>query len=95
MGLSDMDISPSGQKEAINEMASVVAKKYVYGFSIWPAEKWNFPKGIFEVFECLKGRIEFIWTPEHFEKTRSELSRNGLVMHEIVRTPYFEEEIIL
>lgn len=69
--------------------------KYVYAFSIWPDGKWNFPKGVFEVFECLKGRIEFIWTKEHFERIRSELSHCGLVMHEIARTPYFKEEIIL
>ena len=69
--------------------------EYVYGFSIWPDEKWSFPKGVFEVFENLKGRIEFIWTKEHFEWVRSELSHNGLVMHEITRVPYHKEEIVL
>ena len=67
----------------------------MYGFSVWPHGKWNFPKGVFEVFECLKGRIEFVWTVEHFEKVRNELSHHGLVMHEISRHPFVEEETIL
>lgn len=69
--------------------------KYEYSFCLWPDGRWDFPHGIFEVFECLKGRIAFVWTPEHFEKVRSELSHHGLVMHEISRHPFYEEEIVL
>jgi hypothetical protein len=69
-------------------------KKYEYSFCIWPDEHWGFPKGVYEVFECLKGRIAFGWTPEHFECVRSELSHIGLIMHEISRRPDVKEEII-
>jgi len=76
-------------------MESTSEKVYSYSFCIWPHEKWNFPHSVFEVFECLKGRIEFDWTEEHFEKVRSDLSHYGLVMHEIARRLFHEEEIVL
>jgi len=70
-------------------------RKYEYSFCLWLDEKWNFPKEVFEVFECLKSRIAFVWTPEHFERVRSELSHYGLVMHEISRHIFTKEEIVL
>ena len=72
-----------------------MSDKYEYSFCVWPSSTWGFPKGIYEVFECLKGRIVFGWTKEQFEKVRSELSHIGLEMHEIGCRPYVEEEIIL
>lgn len=50
---------------------------------------------MFEIFECLNGRIEFVWTEEHFEKVRSDLSHYGLVMHEISRRVHIPEEAVL
>ena len=69
--------------------------KYEYSFCLWPDEKWNFPKGYFEAFELLKTRIVFVWTEEHFNKVRSELSHHGLVMHEISRRPFIIDETVL
>lgn len=95
MNFSDIDTSPEGQRKAINEMAGLSNEKYEYSFCLWPDEKWNFPYEIFEVFECLKGRMVFDWTPKHFEQVRSALSDYGLVMHEISRRPFCKEEIVL
>jgi len=70
-------------------------KLYEYEFSIWPHEKWDYEKEIFEVFELLKGRIAFNWTEKHFNRVRSILSHHGLVMHEITRRLYTKEELVL
>lgn len=76
-------------------MNQTAETKYSYSFCLWPDEHWNFPHSIFEVFECLKGHIEFDWTKEHFEKVRSDLSHYGLAMHEISRRVFCDEEIVL
>jgi hypothetical protein len=66
--------------------------RWVYGFSVWPVEGRKIEREVFECFENLKGRIEFVWTAQHFEKARSALSHFGLVMHEITRVPWNQEE---
>jgi len=93
--LSDIDLTPKGQKEAINELAGIEPNTYEYGFTLWPDGKWNFPSTIFEVFDLYKYRVECIWTEEHFNKVRSDLSHIGLVMHEISRRPHIKEEVVL
>lgn len=68
---------------------------FIYSFSVWPDETWNFSPATFQLFEVLKVRIQFEFTEQEFEEFRSGLSHHGLTLREIERVPAFEPQIIL
>jgi hypothetical protein len=67
---------------------------YVYSFTVWPDETWDFDKAVFELFRATSIRVEMPFSPENFERFRSGLSHHGLTLREIERVPYAEPETI-
>lgn len=65
---------------------------FVYAFSVWPDETWDFNKAMFDLFRLLNSRVEITFPEEDFELFRSRLSHHGLTLREIERVPYFEPE---
>jgi hypothetical protein len=69
--------------------------KYLYAFSVWPAETWGFDRALFDVFRLLNTRVEMPFTQAEFESFRSRLSHDGFTMRAVVRTPHREPEVVL
>lgn len=66
--------------------------EYIYSFTVWPDETWNFDQAIFELFRMLLTRVEWKFDRQGFERFRSSLSRHGLTLREIERVPYMDPE---
>lgn len=61
---------------------------WVYSFSLWPDETWNFSRSLFNVFTMMTGRMDLNLTEAEFEKIRSDLGHDGFTMREVERWPY-------
>jgi hypothetical protein len=71
------------------------APKYVYTFSIWPAEGWGFGRDLHDVFRLLSPRVEMPFTEAEWERFRSALNRDGFTLRAVVRVPHHEPEVVL
>jgi hypothetical protein len=69
-----------------------VGTVYVYSFHVWPSETWKFAPAVYDLFRMLNGRVEMTFSPEEFERFRSDLSHHGLTLREAERVPYLEPE---
>lgn len=69
-------------------------KKWVYEFSVWPAEK-TFNKAVFELFRHLNTRIAMEFTENEFNIFRDSLNCHGLTLRDIGRVPYHKPESVL
>lgn len=69
--------------------------KYVYSFTAWPDETWDFDRAVFTLFGMLAARMSIEFTELEFEGFRSRLSHHGITLREIERVPYQEPETIL
>lgn len=67
---------------------------FSYAFHVWPSETWGFPPSIFELFRMLDGRVEMTFSPDEFERFRSDLSHHGLTLREVERVPHVEPESV-
>lgn len=68
---------------------------YVYSFSVWPDETWEFDRAVYSLFEILRSRVELNLTHEQFERFRSGLSHHGLTLREVERVPHHHPETVL
>ncbi len=66
--------------------------QYVYSFTVWPDETWNFDKAVFDVFRMLCTRVDMAFTSDDLQNFRSRLSHHGLTLREIERVPYADSE---
>ena len=66
--------------------------KYVYSFTVWPDEMWDFDRAVFQLFDILTSRIEMNFTEKEFELFRSRLSHHGFTLREVTRRPYVQPE---
>lgn len=69
--------------------------EYIYFFSVWPDETWNFDRAVFTLFEMLTTRVEMRFKQEEFEAFRSRLPHHGLTLREVERWQYREPETVL
>jgi hypothetical protein len=68
--------------------------EFIYSFTVWPDETWNFDPAVFDLFRMLLTRVELKFNHQAFERFRSSLSRHGLTLREIERVPYIEPELV-
>lgn len=68
--------------------------KYIYSFVVWPDETWNHPRALFDYFRVFQGRTEMHFTPEKFERFRSEMGHAGFTIRECMRRPLVEWEVV-
>lgn len=64
---------------------------YDYCFCVWPdaaSRRWN--RSVFALFEAMKFRIVLEFTERGFNDFREELSKVGLALCEIERSPHLE-----
>ena len=91
------DNLPEALKELADELYSEVGeeRKWLYSFCLWPSSERGTSHEVFQVFEYLKGRIEFEWTSMEFVRYRHALQQFGLEMHEIERVRAQTPETVL
>lgn len=69
---------------------------YVYEFVVWPEEhhpRWT--AAVYRLFDLIKGRVAMDFTGRACYDFREELSRAGLSLQEISRTPHHTPEPVL
>jgi len=68
--------------------------KYVYEFSVWPAEH-GFCQQYYKLFEHLTSRVQMEFTEADFETFREAINQHGLTFREIERFESTRRERVL
>lgn len=74
--------------------AARVAMKWVYEFTVWPAEQ-GFCKSVYDLFDHMMTRVQMEFTEEEFEFFRESINQHGLTLREIERVPFQKRETVL